>query len=72
MGHPHPVTNRLDAHNCWLVGWPSWLSGLTCANIAKADVQKEYITWIMNKGYAVIDVNIPKHVSKEPVSVADV
>ncbi|KAJ5177286.1 Histone deacetylase clr3 [Penicillium canariense] len=46
MGHPDPVTNRLEAHNCWL-----------------ADVQKEYVAWIVSKGYAVIDVNIPKHIT---------
>ncbi|KAJ5688810.1 Histone deacetylase clr3 [Penicillium macrosclerotiorum] len=51
VGHPHPVTNKLDAHNCWV-----------------ADVQKEYIAWIINKGYAVIDINIPKHVSREPAT----
>ncbi|KAJ5182425.1 Histone deacetylase clr3 [Penicillium capsulatum] len=51
MGQPDPVTNRLDAHNCWL-----------------ADVQKEYVGWIVRKGYAVIDVNIPKHVTLEPAT----
>lgn len=51
-------------------GWyvcPSGLSGPICANTIKADVQKEYIQWMVNKGYAVIDVNIPKHVTLEPV-----
>ncbi|GLA28908.1 histone deacetylase hda1 [Aspergillus niger] len=51
MGLPHPVTNKLEAHNCWL-----------------ADVMKDYIGWIVSKGYAVIDVNIPKHVTIDPSS----
>ncbi|KAJ5104326.1 histone deacetylase Hda1 [Penicillium alfredii] len=51
MSQPHPVTNRLEAHNTWM-----------------ADVQREYIAWIVSKGYGVIDVNIPKHVTKEPAS----
>ncbi|OJJ32761.1 hypothetical protein ASPWEDRAFT_42791 [Aspergillus wentii DTO 134E9] len=49
MGLPHPVTNKLEAHNCWL-----------------ADIAKDYIAWAIGKGYAVIDVNIPKHVTTEP------
>ncbi|OJJ56588.1 hypothetical protein ASPSYDRAFT_134468 [Aspergillus sydowii CBS 593.65] len=49
MGLPHPVTNRLEAHNCWL-----------------ADVMKDYVQWAVGKGYGVIDVNIPKHVTTEP------
>lgn len=36
-------------------------------NICKADAQKEYIGWIIRKGYAVIDVNIPKHITQTPV-----
>ncbi|KAF4291467.1 hypothetical protein LV165_005248 [Aspergillus fumigatus] len=51
MGLPHPVTNKLEAHNCWL-----------------ADCMKNYIGWAVGKGYAVIDVNIPKHVTIEPTT----
>ncbi|KAL4747341.1 hypothetical protein BDW72DRAFT_182965 [Aspergillus terricola var. indicus] len=51
MGLPHPMTNNLEAHNCWL-----------------ADVMKDYVQWAVGKGYAVIDVNIPKHVTTEPSS----
>ncbi|OJJ43996.1 hypothetical protein ASPZODRAFT_18771 [Penicilliopsis zonata CBS 506.65] len=46
MGLPNPVTNKLEAHNCWL----------------------DYIEWAIGKGYAVIDVNIPKQVTTEPPS----
>ena len=28
---------------------------------------KDYIAWAISKGYAVIDVNIPKHATMEPV-----
>ncbi|KAF7585373.1 Histone deacetylase hda1 [Aspergillus hancockii] len=45
-GLPDPVTNKLEAHNCWL-----------------ADSMKDYIGWAIGKKYAVIDVNIPKHVT---------
>lgn len=36
---------------------------------AKADVMKDYVQWAIGQGYAVIDVNIPKHVTTEPVSI---
>ena len=68
MGHPHPVTNKLDPHNCWFVSNLRPLNSLNCANFREADVQKEYIAWIIGKGYAVIDVNIPKHITREKVS----
>lgn len=29
---------------------------------------KDYVQWAVGKGYGVIDVNIPKHVTTEPVS----
>lgn len=67
MGLPHPVSNKLEAHNCWLVCYCS-LDFVKYANDDKADVVKEYIGWAIGKGYAVIDVNIPKHVTIEPVS----
>ncbi|KAL4995413.1 hypothetical protein BDV10DRAFT_174661 [Aspergillus recurvatus] len=51
MGLPQPMTNNLEAHNCWL-----------------ADVMKDYVQWAVGKGYAVIDVNIPKHVTTESSS----
>jgi hypothetical protein len=38
------------------------------ANTNKADVVKDYTEWASNKDYAVIDVNIPKHATTEPVS----
>ncbi|KMU73108.1 histone deacetylase 15 [Coccidioides immitis RMSCC 3703] len=47
MGIPHPLTNKLEAHNCWM-----------------ADGVKDYIEWAMNRNIAVIDVNIPKHITR--------
>lgn len=32
---------------------------------------KDYIGWAVGKGYAVIDVNIPKHVTGNPVSIIE-
>lgn len=66
MGLPHPVSNKLEMHNCWLVSVLFDVIG-KCANEDKADVVKDYVGWAIGKGYAVIDVNIPKHVTVEPV-----
>ena len=66
MGIPHPLTNKLEPHNCWLVC--NILPTLTTvANKNKADIVKDYIEWALGKGYAVIDVNIPKYVTSGPV-----
>ncbi|CAI7670803.1 unnamed protein product [Penicillium bialowiezense] len=34
-------------------------------NVWLADSLKDYVKWICDKGYAVIDVNIPKHITRE-------
>lgn len=67
---PHPVTNKLEAHNCWLVCGPVMCIPQKNANDNKADAMKDYIGWAVGKGYAVIDVNIPKHVTGNPVSIS--
>jgi len=67
MGHPDPVTNRMDAHNTWVVSQWTCLRAPACANMMKADAEKDYIAWVAKQGYAVIDVNIPKHITREPV-----
>ncbi|KAJ5754281.1 Histone deacetylase clr3 [Penicillium manginii] len=41
---------------------------LDAHNVWVADVQKDYVKWILDKGYAVIDVNIPKHITREPAT----
>ncbi|KAJ5626517.1 histone deacetylase [Penicillium herquei] len=48
IGIPNPMTNQLDAHNCWV-----------------ADSVMEYVQFFVGKGYSVIDVNIPKHITQE-------
>lgn len=67
MGIPNPTTNKLEAHNCWLVSIAN-LGSRALANTNKADVVKDYIEWAVQKNYAVIDVNIPKYVTTEAVS----
>lgn len=39
----------------------------TLANWCKADVTKEYIGKAIEKKYAVIDVNVPKHITTDLV-----
>ncbi|CEJ59885.1 Putative Histone deacetylase HdaA [Penicillium brasilianum] len=53
-----------------LMGYPDPVtSKLEAHNCWMADAQKEYIGWIISKGYAVIDVNIPKHITQTPATV---
>lgn len=69
IGYPDPVTNKLEAHNTWIVSLLERLSGLTIANFHKANADRDYYAWIKEKGYGVIDVNIPKHITRELVSL---
>jgi len=69
MGIHHPITHRLEAHNCWLVRSKS-LFGWSRLTNTKADIVKDYVAWAVGKGYGVIDVNIPKHVTMQDVCTA--
>jgi histone deacetylase 6 len=71
MGLAHPLTNKLEIHNCWLVSTSRHWSK-NYANRAKADVVKVYIEWAVGKEYAVIDVNIPKYLTTESVRASSV
>ncbi|GLI79815.1 histone deacetylase hda1 [Penicillium ochrochloron] len=52
-----------------LMGYPDPVtSRLEAHNCWMADTTKDYIEWILSKGYAVIDVNIPKHISQTPAT----
>lgn len=70
MGATHPLTNKLEAHNCWIVSFLC-LQGQfkkSPANTEKhTDVQKEYVALAVEKGWAVIDVNVPMHISRDKV-----
>lgn len=55
----------VELHNTWLVSVA--LLYCNCRQIAdleiKTDIVKTYIEWAVNQGFAVIDVNLPKHAS---------
>lgn len=65
---PDPRTGKVELHNTWLVS-------VRCTNSAaakrrhpadfwlKADIVKTYVDWAVKQGFAVIDVNLPKHVT---------
>ena len=63
MGIPHPVTGSLEPHNTWLVSDIDFPPE-TIANAHKADEVKDYVGWGVENGFGVIDVNIPKYISK--------
>ncbi|KAJ6110855.1 histone deacetylase [Penicillium sp. IBT 16267x] len=49
LGVTHPLTGKLEAHNCWL----------------HTDIQRDYVALAVEKGWAVIDVNVPMHISRD-------
>ncbi|KAJ5673297.1 histone deacetylase [Penicillium longicatenatum] len=49
LGVTHPLTNKLEAHNCWVA----------------SDIQKDYVALAAEKGWGVIDVNVPMHISRD-------
>lgn len=67
MGFPDMITNKLELHNTWLVSYLA-LDGMldmTPTDIfIKTDVSKTYVEWAIGNKFAVIDVNIPKHITE--------
>lgn len=69
-GFPNPVSGKLELHNTYLVRAPriiqrrySRADRLTLPLRVKTDVSKTYIDWAIKHDFAVIDVNIPKHIT---------
>lgn len=69
-GYPDPRTSKLELHNTFLVSSPV-LDGNRPrggTDHIKTDVAKQYVDWACKQDFAVIDVNIPWHITKELVS----
>ena len=60
MGTPNPISKEMELHNTWLVRQQT-PPRVLLADWCKADGLKHYVDWAVKQGYAVIDVNIPKH-----------
>lgn len=82
QGHPDVRTNQLELHNTWLVSSHTSSSSYPVVpqlTPHKTDVSKSYIDWARSRHFAVIDINIPKHItaptaptrSTSPVANAD-
>lgn len=73
LASPDPRTGKLEAHNTWLVRYLSH-----CAHprrndtdkTSKTDGVKTYVAEAVRNGFAVIDVNLPKHITDDDVSPA--
>lgn len=70
LASPDPRTGKIELHNTWLVS-----TLYHCADAQKpadrfkADVlTKSYVDWAVKHGFAVIDVNLPKHFTEDDVS----
>jgi histone deacetylase 6 len=65
-GEADPRTRELQLHNTYLVRSFSYFrSSSTNADFgAKTDSVKQYLQWAVDRGFAVIDINIPKHLTE--------
>jgi histone deacetylase 6 len=69
LASPDPRTGKLDLHNTWLVResatvYPAQKS----TDSSKTDSVKSYVSEAVKNGFAVIDVNLPKHITEDDVS----
>lgn len=71
LASPDPRTGRLELHNSWLVS-----DSLTVrpaqdnTDSSKADPLKSYVSEATKLGFAIIDVNLPKHITEDDVSIS--
>lgn len=71
LASPDPRTGKLEAHNTWLVSYLSYCAtrraGTTLTS-SKTDEVKTYVAEAVRNGFAVMDVNLPKHITDDDVS----
>lgn len=66
IGASDPVTSKLEPHNIVVVS-TKVLSTWMRTNFRQTDATKTYVDWATKNGFAVIDVNIPSHITNEGV-----
>jgi histone deacetylase 6 len=68
LASPDPRTGKLELHNTWLVRDPGTVSpAQKSTDRSKADSVKSYVSEAVKNGFAVIDVNLPKHITEDDV-----
>ena len=70
LASPDPRTGKVELHNTWLVRnlntvYPAQQQNADCS---KTDSVKSYVSEAIKNGFAVIDVNLPKHITDDDVS----
>lgn len=73
LSSPDPRTGKVELHNSWLVSFSVTVrlaQTNTDKQFSKTDSVKTYISEAVKHGFAVIDVNLPKHISEDEVSTA--
>jgi histone deacetylase 6 len=69
LASPDPRTGKVELHNTWLVRDYNCVSRTgTSADCVKTDSVKSYVSEAIKNGFAVIDVNLPKHITEDDVS----
>jgi len=67
LASPDPRTGKLELHNTWLVSTTVY-TAQTPTDSSKTDPVKSYVSEAVKNGFAVIDVNLPKHITEDDVS----
>jgi histone deacetylase 6 len=68
LASPDPRTGKLELHNTWLVRDPATVyPAQKSADCSKTDSVKSYVSEAVKNGFAVIDVNLPKHITEDDV-----
>lgn len=70
LASPDPRTGKLELHNTWLVSdYQTVRPAQDDTDSSKADPVKSYVSAAIKLGFAVIDVNLPKHITEDDVSI---
>lgn len=66
LASPDPRTGKLELHNTWLVSTAVYPAQKP-TDSSKTDPVKSYVSEAVKNGFAVIDVNLPKHITEDDV-----
>jgi len=66
LASPDPRTGKIELHNTWIVRPPPTVqSAQEPADSSKTDAVKTYVASAVKQGFAVIDANLPKHITDD-------
>lgn len=68
LASPDPRTGKVELHNTWLVRQSTPVyPAQKPTDSSKTDSVKSYVSEAVKNGFAVIDFNLPKHITEDDV-----